>query len=73
MCSWWQKSITRRETSIWRLARLAVLGSRSPVQIAAAALDYGLSAGYSPLDIALLQELATDLQSWESASGGEGP
>jgi hypothetical protein len=53
--------------------RLAVLGSRSPVQIAAAALDYGLSAGYSPLDIALLQELATDLQSWESASGGEGP
>ncbi|MBN2388906.1 MAG: hypothetical protein JXB85_17965 [Anaerolineales bacterium] len=52
--------------------RLAMLGSQPPVQVAAAALDYGLSAGYPPLDIALLQELATDLQAWDpSAPGGQ--
>lgn len=53
--------------------RLALLGSQPPVQIAAAALDYGLSAGYPPLDIALLQELATDLQTWQPDSGGGQP
>ena len=51
--------------------QLAILGSQPPAQTAAHALDYALSAGYPPADIALLQVLATDLQSWEPDGGGQ--
>ena len=53
--------------------QLAMLGSQPPAQIAAHALDYALGAGYPPADIALLQVLATDLQSWEPGGGEEQP
>lgn len=51
--------------------RLAILGSEHPAKIAAAGLDFALQHGYAPQDVALLQELAWALLTWQpSAAGG---
>jgi len=42
--------------------RMTTLGSRPPVEIAAQALTFAQQNGYSPADVALLQNLLTALQ-----------
>ncbi|MGA7194736.1 MAG: hypothetical protein WBW94_14000 [Anaerolineales bacterium] len=49
------------------IRRLAVLGSDSPANIAAQALQTGQSIGYSADDISLLQELTRALQAYQPA------
>src|SRR5271157_219688 len=49
------------------IRRLAVLGSDSPANIAAQALQTGQSIGYSTHDISLLQELTRALQAYQPA------
>lgn len=49
------------------IRRLAVLGSDSPANIAAQALQTGQSIGYSTNDISLLQELTRALQAYQPA------
>lgn len=53
--------------------RLAILGSEHPAKIAAAALDFALQHGYAPQDVALLQELAWALLTWQPAAAGGSP
>lgn len=45
--------------------RLAILGSEAPYLITGKAYDYARQTGYSPEDLALIQELTIDLQSWQ--------
>ena len=45
--------------------RLAIFGSESPAAISLAALKTGERAGYSPDDVALLQELTRALQAYQ--------
>jgi len=47
------------------IRRLAVLGSSSPAQIAAQALQSAQSLGYTRNDIALLQDLTRALQAYQ--------
>jgi hypothetical protein len=49
------------------IRRLAVLGSNSPANMAAQALQTGQSIGYSADDISLLQELTRALQAYQPA------
>ena len=44
--------------------RLAIFGTQSPSAIAAEALDYARTNGFSDSDIALIQELITAMQAW---------
>jgi len=53
--------------------RLALLGSAHPSQIAAESLDFALQHGYLPQDLALLQELAWALLTWQPAVVGGTP
>jgi hypothetical protein len=50
--------------------RLAFLGSEAPSRIAAEGLDFALQHGYAPADVAMLQELAWALLTWQPAAGG---
>jgi hypothetical protein len=52
---------------------LGVLGSLHPAQIAAQALQYAQQNNFPASDLALLQSLATALQTWQPASGGSSP
>jgi hypothetical protein len=47
------------------IRRIAVLGSDSPAQISAQALQTGQSLGYSSNDISLLEELTRALQAYQ--------
>ena len=47
--------------------RMTTLGSRPPAEIAAQALSFAQQNGYSPADVALLQNLLTALQVSQSA------
>ena len=49
------------------IRRLAVLGSSSPAELAAQALQTGQTIGYSSEDIAMLQELTRALQAYQPA------
>ena len=49
--------------------RLAIFGSSSPADIAASALPFGPSAGYSPSEMILLEELVAALRAWQPSSG----
>lgn len=53
--------------------RLAILGSAHPSQIAAEGLDFALQHGYAPQDLALLQDLAWALLTWQPAAAGGAP
>jgi hypothetical protein len=48
--------------------RLAIFGSDSPAVIALAAVDTGQRVGYSPDDMALLQDLTRALQAYQPVS-----
>ncbi|MBU4224304.1 MAG: hypothetical protein KKC71_00585 [Chloroflexi bacterium] len=57
--------------------RLGILGSEHPARIATQALNYAQQANFPESDLALLQSLATALQTWQpvlhstySAGGG---
>lgn len=66
--------IYHRERDISLAARrLAILGSAHPSQIAAESLDFALQHGYSSQDLALLQELAWALLTWQPAAVGGSP
>jgi hypothetical protein len=45
--------------------RLAILGSESPAQITAAALDYAANNGFTQNEILLLQGLLTAMQTYQ--------
>lgn len=45
--------------------RLAQLGDRPPVEFAQQAMVVGSQAGYAEADLALLNQLASDLQTWD--------
>ena len=45
--------------------RLAVLGSESPAEIAASALQYATSNGYAEGDVVLLQDLLSAMQTYQ--------
>ena len=49
------------------IRRLAVLGSSSPAELAAQALQTGHTIGYSSEDISMLQELTRALQAYQPA------
>jgi len=49
------------------IRRLAVLGSSSPAELAAQALQTGQTIGYSSEDISMLQELTRALQAYQPA------
>ena len=49
--------------------RLAIFGSAPPAEIAAQALAFGPSAGYSPSEMILLEELVAALRAWQPSSG----
>ncbi len=53
--------------------RLGILGSEHPAKIAAQALNYAQQANFPASDLALLQSLATALQTWQPVSGGVAP
>jgi hypothetical protein len=53
--------------------RLAILGSLPPAQIAGQALQTGRMAGYSPADLALLDELTRAMQAYGPAPAGATP
>ena len=53
--------------------RLGILGSEHPARIAAQALNYAQQANFPESDLALLQSLATALQTWQPVSGGGSP
>jgi hypothetical protein len=44
--------------------RLAIFGSQSPSAIAAEALDFARTNGFSDSDITLIRELVTAMQAW---------
>ncbi len=44
--------------------RLGLLGDLPPTQVVANAVAFALQNGYAPADLALMQKLAEDLQSW---------
>lgn len=44
--------------------RLALLGTTSPTDIVANALDYGLKKGYAAQDLSLIQSLGEALVNW---------
>jgi hypothetical protein len=45
--------------------RIAILGSESPAQITASALQYATSNGYSEDDISLLKDLLSAMQTYQ--------
>lgn len=45
--------------------RLAILGSESPAQITASALQYATSNGFSENDVSLLQDLLDAMQTYQ--------
>jgi len=49
--------------------RLAIFGSEPPVEIAAQALQFGTSAGFSASEIADLEALVQALRTWQPSSG----
>jgi hypothetical protein len=49
--------------------RLAIFGSDPPAEIAAQALPFGPSAGFSPSEISTLEELVAALRSWQPSTG----
>jgi hypothetical protein len=49
--------------------RLAILGSDSPAEIAAQALQFGPQAGFSETEMSALEDLASVLRAWQPASG----
>jgi hypothetical protein len=50
--------------------RLAVLGSEPPSQILSSTLDYARVHGFTPQEIALLQELLSAMQTFSPETGG---
>jgi hypothetical protein len=50
--------------------RLAVLGSEPPSQILSSTLDYARAHGFTPQEIALLQELLSAMQTFSPETGG---
>jgi hypothetical protein len=44
--------------------RLAIFGTQSPSSIAADALEFARTNGYSDADVNLIQELVTAMQAW---------
>jgi hypothetical protein len=53
--------------------QLSFLGSQPPADIAAQALAFGQSVGYSQKDMQLLQNLVLAMQTWQISSGGALP
>lgn len=49
--------------------RLAIFGSDPPAEIAASALPFGPSAGFSPSELSSLEELVAALRAWQPSSG----
>ncbi len=49
--------------------RLAIFGSDPPAAIAAQALQFGPSAGFSPSEISALEALVQGLRGWQPSSG----
>lgn len=49
--------------------RLAIFGSDPPAGIAAQALQFGPSAGFSPSEMTALEELVAALRAWQPSSG----
>jgi hypothetical protein len=49
--------------------RLAVLGSDSPALIAGEAYNFAQQSAYNAEDLALIQELAVALQTWQPVPG----
>jgi hypothetical protein len=49
--------------------RLAIFGSDPPAGIAAQALQFGPSAGFSPSELTALEELVAALRAWQPSSG----
>jgi hypothetical protein len=53
--------------------QLSFLGSQPPADIAAQALAFAQSVGYSLEDMQLLQNLVLAMQTWQISSGGAVP
>lgn len=53
--------------------QLAFLGSQPPAEIAAQALAFAQSVGYSQEDMQSLQNLVLAMQTWQISSGGGNP
>jgi hypothetical protein len=49
--------------------RLAIFGSDPPAEIAAQALQFGPSAGFSASEMSALEELVAALRTWQPSSG----
>lgn len=49
--------------------RLAIFGSTPPADIAASALQFGPSAGFTPSELSSLEALVQDLRGWQPSSG----
>ena len=49
--------------------RLAIFGSDPPAEIAAPALQFGPSAGFSPSELSTLEELIAALRAWQPSPG----
>ena len=50
--------------------RLAILGSESPAQIVASALDYATNNGFTNDEVMLLQDLLTAMQTYQPQGDG---
>lgn len=53
--------------------QLSFLGSQPPADIAAQALAFGQSSGYSQQDLQLIQNLVLAMQTWQISSGAAVP
>jgi hypothetical protein len=53
--------------------QLSFLGSQPPAEIAAQALAFAQSVGYSREDLELLKNLVLAMQTWQLNSGGTAP
>ena len=49
--------------------RLAIFGSDPPADIAAQALQFGPSAGFTPSELSMLEELVAALRAWQPSAG----
>lgn len=49
--------------------RLAIFGSGPPAEIAAQALQFGPSAGFSPSEMTALETLVQSLRAWQPSPG----
>lgn len=50
--------------------RLAIFGSDPPAEIAAQALQFGPSAGFTPSELSALEGLIQALRAWQPSAGG---